>query len=83
MHHALREQERDNTDGDVDEEDPVPAVVIGDPSAKRGPNRRRHDHGHPIDCESHIALCGRKDVGEDGLLAWSKSATAKPLHDAK
>jgi hypothetical protein len=31
--HAIAEVERDQADGDVDEKDPVPVEVVGDPAA--------------------------------------------------
>ena len=31
------QDQRDDANGDVDEEDPAPAPVVGDPAAERGP----------------------------------------------
>ena len=41
----LVRKEREEADGDVDEEDPAPVVVVGDPAAEDGADGRRGDDG--------------------------------------
>ena len=80
---ARGEEEGENGDGDVDEEDPAPGVVVGDPAAERGTDGGREDDGHPIDGEGLAAFAGRKGVREDGLLAGLEAAAAGSLEDAE
>ena len=70
-------------DGNVDVENPAPTVVVGDPSAQGGADRRRDDDGHAVHGKSHAAFRGRKRIGENGLLAGLQSAAARALQDAE
>src|SRR5208282_4612501 len=75
-----RGQENGNdSDGNVDEENPAPGEVVGDPSAERRPDGRSRDHGNAVHSESHAALGGRKSVSEYGLFAGLKAASASSL----
>jgi hypothetical protein len=67
--HAVRQEEREQADGQVDEEDPVPVEVVGDPAAERGADGRREDNGHAIDGKGLPALLNGEGIGEDGLFA--------------
>src|ERR1700710_1747141 len=49
--HAVAEVERDEPDGDVDEEDPVPVEVVGDPAAEGGADGGGDNDGHAVDGE--------------------------------
>ena len=48
VHQPMHQQQRNNSDRYIDEKDPVPGVVVGDPAAERGPDRRRDDYRHTI-----------------------------------
>ncbi len=76
------EQDRKNADRNVDEENPAPGEIVGDPSAERRTDGRRRDHGDAIDGECHAALGGRKSVGQNGLLAGLQAAAARALQNA-
>ena len=80
--HAVAQVERQQADGQVDEEDPVPVEVVGDPAAERGADGRRDDDGHAVDGEGLAALFDGEGVGEDGLLAGREAAAAEALQDA-
>ena len=74
------EDQRDDADGDVDVEDPAPAVVVGEPSAgDRAEHRRDHDAERP---EGHRlpALFGGKGFQQNGLREWLQSSAAGALN---
>src|ERR1700722_1548210 len=75
------EKQRDNSDRDVDIENPAPTEIVGDVAADRRANCRRENHGHAVYGERHAAFRGGKRVGEDGLLARLKAATARALQN--
>jgi hypothetical protein len=80
---AIGEDEREDSDGDVEEEDPAPGIVVDDPAADGGAENRRGDDGDSVDGESHGALLRREGVGEDGLLAGLEASTGCTLEDAE
>ena len=80
--HAVAEVERDETDGEVDEEDPVPVEVVGDPAAEGGADGGRDDDGHAVEGEGLAALFDGEGVGEDGLFAGCETASSGALQDA-
>src|SRR5215469_12681031 len=57
---AIGENERNDADGDIQEEDPAPGVVIDDPTADRGAEDRRHYDGYPVDSKCHAAFLRRE-----------------------
>ena len=69
--------------GHVDEEDPVPGVVVGDPAADRRADRGRDDDGDTVQRERLRPLLRRKRIREHRLLAGRHSAAADPLQDAE
>ena len=79
---AVGEIEREQADGKVDEEDPVPVEVVGDPAAEGGADGGREDDGHAVDGEGLPAPLDGEGVGEDGLLAGGEAASAEALQDA-
>src|SRR5258706_4759784 len=83
LNEPRRQKERKNADGDINEENPAPAKVVGDPTSERGTNGRSHDHRHAIDGECHAALRGRKSIGENGLLARLQAAAARNLKNSE
>jgi hypothetical protein len=58
MHDALREHEREDADRHVDQEYPMPAVVVGEPPAERWTDSGRDHDCHSIHGKGHAALLG-------------------------
>ncbi len=83
MDEAVGEEEREQADGDVDEEDPAPVVVVGDPAAEHGADGGRGDDGDGVEGEGGGAFGGREGVDEDGLLDRGEAAAADALQDAR
>ena len=73
----------DHTDGEIDEENPTPGIIEGDPSAQGRANSGRDDGGDAVECECQTALLRRKSVGENGLRHRLKPAAACALQDAE
>ena len=73
------EEEGHDADGDVDEEDPAPVVVVGDPAAEHGADGGRGDDGDGVEGEGGGALGGREGVDQDGLLDGGEAAAADAL----
>ena len=82
MDEAVGEEEGEQADGDVDEEDPAPVVVVGDPAAEDGADGGRGDDGDGVEREGRGSFGGREGVDEDGLLDGSEAAAADALQDA-
>ncbi len=80
--HAVGEPEGEDADGDVDEEDPVPVEVVGDPAAEGRANGGRDDDGHAVDGEGLTTFFDRECVGEDGLFAGCEASAACSLEDS-
>ena len=80
---ALGEVEGEDADGDVEEEEPAPGEVVGNPAAEGGAERGGEDDGHAIDGEGHGALFRGEGVGEDGLLRGLEAAAGEALNDAE
>ena len=78
-----RQQERDDADRDVDEKDPAPAPIVGDPSTERRANGGGGDDGHAVESEGGGALLRREGVDQDGLLDRGEAATADSLENAE
>src|SRR6266481_231086 len=72
-----------NPDGNVDEEDPAPTPIVGDPTPEGRANHRGSDDGHAVESESRGPLLRRERVHENGLLHGSKATAADALRDAK
>ena len=77
------QKQRDQSHRHVDQEDPVPGIVVGDPAAERRPDHRRDHDRDAVDRKGLAALFGRKRVGEDRLLAGRHAAAAEALQDAE
>ena len=80
---AIDQKQCQDADRQVDEENPAPGVVVRDPAAQRGPDRRRDDRGDAIEREGQPALLRRKSVRQDRLRHGLQSAAARALQDAK
>src|SRR5580658_10540230 len=57
---AIGHDERQDTDRDVEEEDPAPTIVVDDPSPHGGPYGRYKHHRHAINGKRHGALLRRE-----------------------
>src|SRR6266481_2657229 len=79
----VREYQGHNPDGNVDEEDPAPTPIVGDPTPEGRANHRGSDDGHAVESESRGPLLRRERVHENGLLHGSKATAADALRDAK
>ena len=76
---AIGKVERKQRDGNIDEEDPAPVEVIGNPAAQGRPDGGRYHDGEAVECEGVSALLGREGIGENGLLGWGQAAAARAL----
>lgn len=65
----VREQQGNDSDRNIEEENPPLCKMIRDPSAKRGANRWRKYHSHAVNCEGHAALRWWECIRENCLLA--------------
>jgi hypothetical protein len=81
--HAIGEIEGDQTEGKVDEEDPVPVVIVGNPAAEGGTDGGGHDYGHAVESEGLAALFDGEGIGEDGLFAGGEATSSEALQDAR
>ena len=77
---ALRQEEREDSNGQIDEEDPVPTEIICHPTAERWTNGGRDKDGHAIDGEAHAALLGLEGVSQNRLFGWLQTTAARALH---
>ncbi len=81
--HAGDEDEGEDADGNVDEEDPAPGEVVGDPAAESGADGWREDGDEAVEGKGLAALLGFKGVGHDGLGHGLHAAAAGALNDAE
>ena len=79
--HAVGKIERDEADGDVDKEDPMPVEVVGDPAAEGGADGGGDHDGHAVDGEGLAAFFDGEGVGEDSLFAGGEAAASGSLKD--
>ena len=78
-----RQQERKNADRNIDEENPAPGKVVGDPTAEGRTDGRRHHHRDAINGKCHAPLRRLESVSQNSLLARLQASTARPLKNAK
>ncbi|PNG86873.1 hypothetical protein CBL13_00721 [Pseudomonas putida] len=78
-HHGSCKQ----ADGHVDEEDPWPAVAIGNPAPKNRPGNRRHHRDHRQQRQCHPPFCRGVDSNQQGLGHRVKRPGDHTLQDAK
>ncbi len=69
--------------GTIDVEDPRPRVVVGEPAAERGAERRREDDAEAVDAHRDALLLGRERLAQDRLRHGHQHAAADALHDAE
>ncbi len=82
MDEAIGEEQGEKADGDVDEEDPAPVVVVGDPAAEDRTDGGRGDDGDGVEGEGRGAFGGWEGVDENGLFDWRETAATDALEDA-
>ncbi len=83
LNEAGDEEEGEDADGDVDEEDPAPGEVVGDPAAEGGANGGRQDRDETVKGEGLAALLRFERVRHDGLGHGLHAAAARSLNDAE
>ena len=79
----LDEHERKNAERHIDEENPVPGIIVRDPAADGRADGRGHDDRNAVDREGLRALPQRERIGQHRLLAGRHAAAAKSLQDAE
>ena len=79
---ARDQNEGENADGNIDEEDPAPGEVVGDPAAERGADGRREHGDEAVEREGLAALVRLERVGHDGLRHGLHAAAAGALKNA-
>src|SRR4029077_5703867 len=75
------QQQRQDPDRNVDEENPAPGVVVGNPPAEGGSNRGPHHHRNSVYGKSHSTFGGREGIRENGLLTRLQTAAADSLQN--
>ena len=83
LNQPARKQQRHQSDRDVDEENPAPREVVGDPSAERRPDRRRRDDRHAVERESAAELLLGEGIDQDRLFHRRETAAANSLQHAE
>ena len=83
LNQARSQQQRNYADWNIHKENPAPGVVVSDPSAESGPDRRGHNHRDSVDSERHAAFSGREGVGKNRLLARLQPAATSALQHAE
>ena len=63
----------------IDEEDPPPREVVGDPAAERGADGRREHGDQSVEREGLAALVRLEGIGHDGLRHGLHAAAARAL----
>ncbi len=72
------EEQRQDAYWNVDVENPVPGVVVRDPAAERGSDRRRQYGNQAVEGKGEAAFRGLKRVGHDGLRHRLQSPPPTP-----
>ena len=79
---ARDQNEGQDAYGNIDEENPSPGEVVGDPAARRGPDGGREHSDQAVKRESLAALVRLKRVGHDGLRHGLHAAAEHALQHA-
>src|SRR5580704_4716948 len=83
MDQPARQQQRQQSDRNIDEEDPSPREVVGDPSAQRRPDSWGGYNRHAVKRESPADLLLGKGVDQNRLLDGRQAAAANSLEYAE
>src|SRR5579864_2611379 len=78
-----RHQDGDDADRNVDKENPAPCETVGNPAAKCGTDRGRHDDTHAVDGHGHALFFAREAIDENSLGNWLKATSSRALDDAE
>ena len=76
-------RDRDDADGDVDEEDPVPAQVLREQPAGEGADRERERRDARPDADGHPPFLRREGGSDDRERRRVHQRRADALHDAR
>ncbi len=82
MDQLAGEKERQQADGNIDEEDPAPTVVIRNPTAEHRPDRRGRYQHNGVESEGRSTLGRRKGIHQNGLRYGGEASTGDALEDA-
>src|SRR5208282_3248898 len=77
------EKDGKKSDGNVDEENPAPGVVVREPAAESWPDDWGDDNAHAIDGHGHALFFARKTFDKDGLRDGLQAAAARSLNYSK
>ena len=75
--------QRKNSDGNIQQKNPAPGEIVGNPAAESGTNRGRQHDRKAVHGEGHAAFGGCKSVRQNGLLAGLQTAASGALQDAE
>ncbi len=78
-----RHEDRNDPDGDVDEKDPVPRPVVGDPAPQERPDDGPDHDADPEDRHGRPVLMPREALQQDGLRDRLQRAPGESLEDAE
>jgi hypothetical protein len=76
------QQQGTNAHRNVDQENPAPGVVVGDPSAERRAHHGREHHAHAVHRHGDALLFTWKRFAQDGLRNGLQRAAAQALQHA-
>src|SRR5579863_54796 len=76
-------QNREDADGNVDEKNPAPGEIVGNPAAESRTYGGSDDHAHAINGHGHALFFARETVHEDSLRNGLQAASAGALQHAK
>ena len=84
----VKNQEESKNQGDhshrnVDEENPSPAITVGEPTTQGGTDDGRHDHAHAEHGHRHALLFLGKTLQQDGLRDGLQRSPSGALQDAE
>ena len=82
-HQAGTGPEGDEADGEINEEDPAPGVLIGDPAAKGGAEDGGDERGDAEEGLRGALFFGWKGIEKNALAAGLKAAASEALEHAK
>jgi len=89
MDQPAGKQQRQNTDWNVDEEDPAPTIVVGDPASQDRANCRGRDDYDRVQGECRGPFLRGEFIDEYRLRHWRQAAARNALkhtagqHDAE
>src|SRR5260370_28793611 len=82
MNELVRKVERQNSDRYVDEKDPTPVIVVGDPASEHRSNRRSRHNDDSKQRKRRSTLRRREGIDKDLPRDRSQAATPDSPHKA-